>query len=67
MSGSALRKVTVNLPAEALARGQAITNKGVTATLVEALDALDRQERRSALRALRGKVRIDLDLEHTRR
>lgn len=67
MSGSALRKVTVNLPEEALARGQAITKKGVTATLVEALDALDRQERRSALRALRGKVRIDLDLERTRR
>ena len=64
---AAVRKITVNLPEDALARGQAITKKGITATLLEALEALDRQERRSALRAMRGKVRFELDLEKTRR
>ena len=64
---SAVRKITVNLPEATLARAQAATRKGITATLIEALEALDRQERRSALRAMRGKVRFDLDLDKTRR
>ena len=67
LMSSAVRKITVNLPEATLARAQAATKKGITATLIEALEALDRQERRSALRAMRGKVRFDLDLEKTRR
>lgn len=64
---TAARKVTVNLPRETLARAQRLTGKGVTATLVEALAALERQEKRAALRSLRGKIAFDLDLEKTRR
>lgn len=60
-------KVTVTLPTETLRRARTITGQGITDTILAGLEALDRQERRSALRALKGRVRIDLDLERTRR
>ena len=62
-----LRKVTVNLPEDVLDRAMRITKKGITETLLEALGELERRSQRSALRRLRGKVRIELDLEATRR
>lgn len=64
---SEARKITANLPREALARAQRLTGKGITGTLVEALGALDRESKRTALRRLRGKISFDLDLERTRR
>lgn len=64
---AATQKVTVNLPIEVLARARRLTGKGTTATLVEALEALEQQSKRSALRKLRGKVEFSLDLAHTRR
>lgn len=64
---NAKTKVTVTLPAETLRRARTITGRGITDTILAGLEALDRQERRSALRALKGRVRIDLDLEETRR
>lgn len=64
---SAVRKVTANLPSDVLARAQRLTGKGITATLVDALESLDRQAKRGALRRLRGKISFDLDLEKTRR
>lgn len=64
---SATRKITASLPLEALARAQRLTGKGVTATLVEALAALERQSKRGELRRLRGKIAFELDLEKTRR
>ena len=65
--GDTVRKVTVNLPEEVLARAMRITGKGITETLVEGLREVERRERRSALRRLKGKIRVDLDLEETRR
>ena len=62
-----LRKVTVNLPAEVLENATRLTGKGITPTIVEGLQELERRAKRSALRALKGKVRIALDLEETRR
>lgn len=62
-----VRKITANLPRETLARAQRLTGKGVTATLIDALEALDRSAKRNALRQLRGKISFDLDLERTRR
>ena len=59
------RKVTVNLPISLLERALAITGKGLTPTLVEALAELDRRAHRSALRGLRGKIAFDLDLKKT--
>ena len=65
--GDTTRKVTANLPRKTLENATRITGKGITATLVEGLHELERRSRRSALRALRGKVRFALDLEETRR
>ena len=65
--GQRIRKITVNVPAEVLENATRATGKGVTLTVVEGLRELERGARRSALRALRGKVRIQLDLEETRR
>jgi hypothetical protein len=64
---TALKKVTINVPAEVLERARTITGRGITETIVEGLLELDRQRKRSALRALRGRVRLELDLEKTRR
>jgi len=60
-------KITVNVEAALLRRARTITGGGITQTITEGLKALDRQQRRSALRRLRGRVRIDLDLDSTRR
>ena len=64
---SRLKKVTVNLPESTLARAMEVTGRGITPTIVEALEELDRSAHRSALRGLRGKVHFDLDLTRTRR
>lgn len=67
MGRSATKKVTVNLPADALEKAQRITGRGITPTIIEGLRELERREQRSALRQLRGKVRFELDLGDTRR
>ncbi|HEX4340855.1 MAG TPA: Ig-like domain-containing protein [Polyangiaceae bacterium] len=67
VSMAAVRKITANIPADALSRAQRLTGKGLTATLIEALAALERESKRTALRRLRGRVSFDLDLEKTRR
>jgi hypothetical protein len=61
------RKITVNVPVRILENAVKVTGKGVTLTVIEGLEELDRRAKRSALRALRGKVRFELDLEDTRR
>ena len=61
------KKITANLPASLLERAQQLTGQGITETLITALQELERSHKRSALRALRGRIRIDLDLERTRR
>lgn len=62
-----MKKVTVNLPEESLERAMRVTGQGITATLVAGLRELEKREQRSALRRLRGKVKIELDLDETRR
>lgn len=65
--GERIRKITVNVPADVLESATRATGKGVTLTVIEGLRELERGARRSALRALRGKIRFELDLEETRR
>ena len=62
-----MRKITVNVPADTLEAAIRVTGKGITPTVVEALRELECRARRSALRALRGKVRFELALRGTRR
>jgi hypothetical protein len=63
----AVKKVTVNLPSEVLARARKITGSGITETIVAGLQELERARQRQALRALRGQVKFNLNLKETRR
>ena len=67
LMGARFRKVTVNIPAGTLEAAVRVTGKGITPTIVEGLQEIERRAKRSALRALRGKIRFDLDVEATRR
>jgi hypothetical protein len=60
------RKITVNVPAELLDRARELTGLGVTETVVAGLEEIERARRRAALRQLRGRVRLELDLDETR-
>jgi hypothetical protein len=62
----ASKKITANVPSDVLERARAITGRGVTETIVLGLIELERQQRRTALRALKGRVRFELDLQKTR-
>jgi hypothetical protein len=66
-SMGAVRKITINVPADVLDDATRITGKGVTATVIEGLAEIRQREMRSALRRLKGKVRFELDLTKTRR
>jgi hypothetical protein len=63
---SQMRKITAFVPAEALAAAQAYTGEGVTETLRIALEKLARQSFYDQLRALKGKVKFDIDLDELR-
>ncbi len=63
----AMKKITVQIPAEVLDGAMKATGKGITPTVIEGLAALERRAKRTALGRLRGKVRFELDLEETRR
>ncbi len=60
------RRVTANLPVDLLDRARRVTKKGITETLVEGLELVRRASAASKARALRGKLRIELDLEASR-
>jgi UPF0288 family protein (methanogenesis marker protein 3) len=62
-----VRKITVNVPADVLENATRATGKGVTLTVVEGLREIERRAKRSALRSLQGRIRLELDLEETRR
>jgi hypothetical protein len=60
------RRVTANLPADLLDEALETTGKGITETLVEGLELVRRSRAWRKALALRGKIRIDLDLEASR-
>ncbi len=62
----ALRRVTANLPAGVLADAQRVTGKGITETLVEGLHLLQQRGVADGLEKLRGKIRIDIDVDELR-
>jgi hypothetical protein len=65
--GEPVKKITANIPAKLLERARETTGLGITETLVAALEELERSRKRSALRMLRGKIRVEIDLAKTRR
>jgi len=62
-----VKKVTVNLPLRILETAMRLTGKGITPTIIEGLREIEQRSKRSVIRNLRGRVRLHLDLEETRR
>lgn len=60
------RRVTANLPVELLERARRASGKGITGTLVEGLELVRRSSAAAKARALRGRLRVDVDLEVSR-
>ncbi|MBN1652249.1 MAG: hypothetical protein JXA30_00575 [Deltaproteobacteria bacterium] len=65
--GRTVKKITANTPIKILEQAQATTGLGITETLIAGLEELERSRNRSVLRMLRGKIRLDIDLDKTRR
>jgi len=63
---NAIRRITVELPGDLLDAALEVSGKGVTETLVEALELIRRRRFYSRALALQGKLRLDLDLEEAR-
>jgi len=63
---AATRRVTANLPVALLERARRVTGKGITETLVEGLELVRRSSAAARARTLKGKLRLDLDLEASR-
>ena len=61
-----LRRVTANLPAELLERACRTSGKGITETLVEGLDLVQRTAAAKKALRLKGKLRLEVDLERSR-
>lgn len=60
------RRVTANLPEALLDDAMKVTRKGITETLVEGLRLVRRSREYERAMALRGKVKLDVDLEGAR-
>ena len=61
-----LRKVTVMLPSELLASATAATGKGITPTIRLSLERIAAGQAFEALRRMRGKVRLSIDVDSLR-
>jgi hypothetical protein len=60
------RRVTANLPGELLDDAMEVTGKGITETLVTGLDLVRRTRAYRAAMALRGKVKLKIDVDESR-
>jgi hypothetical protein len=60
------RKITVEVPVELLERALEATGDGVTATIRRGLELVAAGQAYESLRALRGKVKLGIDLARLR-
>ena len=60
------RRVTANLPVRLLCAAQAASGQGITETLKLGLELVRRRHAAARLASLKGKIRLDLDLEASR-
>ena len=61
-----MRKITVEVPEDLLTSAQALTGKGVTATVREGLQNLASIQAQREARKWRGKVKFSLSLDELR-
>ena len=60
------KRITANLPRDLLEDAMNVTKKGITETLVEGLRQVRRRSAYEKAMALRGKIKLDIDLENAR-
>lgn len=60
------RRVTANLPSDLLDSAMEATGRGITETIVEGLTQVQRRRFYDRAIALRGKLKLEIDLEQTR-
>jgi len=60
------KRITANLPEDLLTEAMKVTRKGITDTLVEGLRLVGRARGYEKAMALRGKIRLDVDVEASR-
>ena len=60
------RRITANLPGDLLDQAMKATGRGITETLIEGLERLRRADAYRKAMALKGKVRLSVDLETSR-
>jgi hypothetical protein len=61
-----LRRITANLPADLLDDAMEVSGKGITETLTEGLRLVKRARAYEKAMQLKGKIRLQVDLEHSR-
>ncbi len=66
MAGSAIKRVTVNLPAKLLSEAEQVSGRGITDTIVLGLELLARRRAYAKALALKGKLRLGINLDLSR-
>jgi hypothetical protein len=61
-----IRRVTANLPARLVDEACQVTGKGITETLVAGLESVRRSAAAAKAQALKGKLRLVVDIETSR-
>jgi hypothetical protein len=61
-----VKRITANLPSALLHEATAVTGAGITETIVAGLTMVKRSRAHAKAQALRGKIQIEIDLEHSR-
>jgi hypothetical protein len=61
-----VRRVTANLPEGVLREAMAVTGEGITETIVTGLQLVRRARAYERAMALKGKIRLDVDLTTSR-
>jgi hypothetical protein len=62
----AVRRITANIPADLLDEAMDTTGNGITATLVEGLELVRRTRAYRKAMALKGRIRLDIDIDESR-
>ena len=60
------KRITANLPKDLLEKAMKVTRKGITETIVEGLQQVRRRSAYEGAMALRGNIKLDVDLENAR-
>ncbi len=62
----AMKHITADVPEDLLREAMAVTNQGVTETLIAGLELVRRTRAYQKAMALRGKLDLDIDLDESR-